>query len=117
MSEEAQYKRMLQDANHEARVTVAALGATIAVWIVLGFGLAGSSVELFHTPLWVVAGTVGTWVFAIIVAVVLARRVFADADFEVASRLAEQDAAAAAAKPFANGDAAASGTEGEVRHE
>lgn len=116
MSEEAQYKRMLQDANHEARVTVAALGATIVVWIVLGFGLAGSSVELFHTPLWVIAGTVGTWVFAIIVAIVLARRVFADADFEVASRLAQQDAAATAELP-ADGAAAPAGAEGEARHE
>jgi uncharacterized membrane protein YhdT len=105
MSERAQYARMLRDANHEARVTVGALVATIVVWIVLGFGLSGSSIEVFHTPLWVVMGTVGTWVFAIIVSIVLARHVLADADFEVATRLAEQDAARAVAAGAQSADA------------
>ncbi len=116
MSERAQYARMLRDANHEARVTVGALVATIVVWIVLGFGLSGSSIEVFHTPLWVVMGTVGTWVFAIIVSIVLARHVLADADFEVATRLAEQDAAAAGAgtqgTPAVADAAAAAGAQG-----
>ncbi len=117
MSERAQYARMLRDANHEARVTVGALVATIVVWIVLGFGLSGSSIEVFHTPLWVVMGTVGTWVFAIIVSVVLARHVLADADFEVATRLAEQDAARAVAAgaqgtPAVADAAAAAGAQG-----
>jgi uncharacterized membrane protein YhdT len=107
MSERAQYARMLRDANHEARVTVGALVATIVVWIVVGFGLSGSSIEVFHTPLWVVMGTVGTWVFAIIVSIVLARHVLADADFEVATRLAEHDAARAVAAGAQSADASA----------
>lgn len=72
------YKEKLAQANREARATVVALIATIIVWIVLGFGLAGLDVQLFHTPLWVIGGTLGTWLFAIAVCVFLERRVFVD---------------------------------------
>ena len=43
-----------------------------------GFGLAGFDVQLFGTPLWLMAGCMGTWVAAVIAAIVLARFVFAD---------------------------------------
>ena len=70
------YKQKLEQANREAIATVVGLVVTIVVWIVCGFGLAGLDVQVFHTPLWVVGGTIGTWVCAIIVSVVLARRFF-----------------------------------------
>ena len=72
------YKEKLQQANREAVATVGALVVTILVWIVCGFGLANLDVYVFHTPLWVIGGTLGTWVCAIIVAVVLSRRFFVD---------------------------------------
>ena len=76
------YKQKHEQANREALATVVALGITIVVWVVCGFGLAGVDVQIFHTPLWVIGGTLGTWVCAIVVSVVLARRFFSDFDLE-----------------------------------
>ena len=72
------YRQKHEQANREAIATVIALAVTIAVWIACGFGLAGVDVTVFGTPLWVVGGTLGTWVCAIVASVVLARRIFAD---------------------------------------
>jgi uncharacterized membrane protein YhdT len=76
------YKEKLEQATKEAKATVVALIAVVAVWIVLGFGLAGSDITLFHTPIWVIGGTVGTWIFTIIVCVFLAKKVFMDFDLD-----------------------------------
>ena len=76
------YAEKLAQADREAKATVVALLATIAVWALLGFGLAGSGIELFHTPLWVLGGTIGTWIFSIAVCVFLLRRVFVDFDLD-----------------------------------
>lgn len=74
------YKQKHAQANREAAATVVALGVTIVVWMVCGFGLSGLDVTVFHTPLWVVGGTIGTWICAIVVSVVLAKCVFTDFD-------------------------------------
>jgi uncharacterized membrane protein YhdT len=76
------YKEKLDQASKEAKATVVALIAVVAVWIVLGFGLAGSDITLFHTPIWVIGGTVGTWLFTIAVCVFLAKKVFMDFDLD-----------------------------------
>lgn len=70
------YKQKHEQANREAVATVVALAVTIAVWIVCGFGLSGLDITLFHTPLWVIGGTIGTWICSIVVVVVLARKFF-----------------------------------------
>ena len=72
------YRQKHEQANREAVATVVGLAVTVVVWIACGFGLSGLDVTVFHTPLWVVGGTVGTWACAIVVAVVLAKRVFAN---------------------------------------
>ena len=72
------YKQKHAQANREAAATVVALVVTIIVWIACGFGLSGLDITVFHTPLWVVGGTLGTWACAVVVAVVLAKCVFAD---------------------------------------
>ena len=72
------YKQKHEQANKEALATVVALAVTIAVWCLCGFGLAGLDVQVFHTPLWVIGGTIGTWICSIVVAVVLAKKVFVD---------------------------------------
>lgn len=72
------YRDKLAQTNREAKATVVALAAVVAVWLVGGFGLAGLDVQVLGTPLWIVAGCVGTWVAAVIAAVVLTRCVFAD---------------------------------------
>ena len=69
----ASYRDKLAQTNRAA-----ALAVIVAVWLVGGFGLAGFDVQLFGTPLWIIAGCMGTWVAAVIAAIVLARFVFAD---------------------------------------
>ena len=81
-SKQLSYKEKLQQASKEAKATVIALIAVVVVWILLGFGLAGSNITLFHTPLWVIGGTIGTWIFTIIVCVFLAKKVFMDFDLD-----------------------------------
>ena len=70
------YRQKHEQANREALATVVALAITILVWIACGFGLSTLDVTVFHTPLWVVGGTVGTWACSIVVSVVLAKRFF-----------------------------------------
>ena len=76
------YKQKHEQANREAGATVVALAITIVVWAVCGFGLSGLDITLFHTPLWVIGGTIGTWVCSIVVVVVLARRFFVGFDLD-----------------------------------
>ena len=83
------YKQKHEQANREAIATVVALAIVIVVWAVCGFGLAGLDVTLFHTPLWVVGGTVGTWLCSIVVTVVLAKRFFVGFDLEDGQALSE----------------------------
>lgn len=90
------YASKLRACNKEALVTVIALVATVIVWVACGFGLAGVDVWIWGMPLWAVTGTVGTWVFAIIVAVVLSRRFFCD--FDTHDYDDAQDAASSADK-------------------
>lgn len=81
-SEIRTYAQAMRQANKEARATVAALACIIVVWLVGGFGLAGTDIWVFHTPLWVVGGCVAPWIAAVVAAVVLSRRVFADFDLD-----------------------------------
>ncbi|MDO4443332.1 MAG: YhdT family protein [Slackia sp.] len=76
------YRQKMVQANKEAKATVVALVLCIAVWAIGGFGLAGLDIEILGTPIWIIGGTVGTWIFAIVVAVFLAKRVFADFDLD-----------------------------------
>ncbi len=93
------YADAMKQANREAKSTVVALFAIIAVWLVCGFGLSGLDIWVFHTPLWVIGGCVAPWIAAIIAAVVLGYKVFADFDL---------DSVAADAHP---GDARAAGVQ------
>lgn len=79
---ESAYGAKLRQCNKEALVTLVALAATVVVWAVCGFGLAGVDARIMGVPVWVVGGCVGTWVFAIIVSVVLAKSFFKDFDVE-----------------------------------
>ena len=72
------YREKLAQTNREAKATVVALAAVVAVWLVGGFGLAGLDVQVLSTPLWIVVGCVGTWIAAGGAAIVLTRCVFAD---------------------------------------
>lgn len=69
-----------RQANHEAKVTCYATLAVILFWIAAGFGLSGLEITLWDTPVWVIGGCIGTWLFAIAVAFWLAEHVIQDAD-------------------------------------
>ena len=72
------YREKLAQTNREAKATVVALAVVVAVWLVGGFGLAGLDVQVLSTPLWIVVGCVGTWIAAVVAAIVLTHCVFAD---------------------------------------
>lgn len=76
------YKEKMDQATREAKATVVALVVTITAWIVLGFGLSGLDITLFHLPLWVWGGTLGIYIVSIIVVVVLRLFVFEDFDLD-----------------------------------
>lgn len=82
------YAQKMRRANREAGYTVIALAIIAASWLVLGIGLSGLDVQIASTPIWIIGGTLGTWAVAIAVAVVLARRVFANFDLDDAEEAA-----------------------------
>ena len=76
------YRQKHEQANKEALATVIALVVVIAVWCICGFGLAGLDIQVFHTPLWVLGGTIGTWICSIVAVVVLTKKVFVGFDLD-----------------------------------
>ena len=64
----------------EAFLTGLALAALIIFWIVAGFGTASLDTKIFHLPLWAILGTVGVWIFAILISFVLSKKLFTDMD-------------------------------------
>ena len=82
MERKPTYAEKMRQANREARATIVGLVVVVVAWIALGFGLAGTGIEVFHTPLWVITGTVGTWIVAIMVAVFMSKRVITDDDLD-----------------------------------
>ena len=71
-----------RQANREAKTTVLATVVVILFWIVSGFGLAGSDIVIFDTPIWVIGGCIVSWLFAVVVAWWLAEYVIKDVDSE-----------------------------------
>ena len=77
------YDEKLRLTNRDALRAVGALVFVTAVWLICGFGLAGLDIKIFHLPLWVVCGLLGTWVAAIVATFALAY-LFKDFDLEEA---------------------------------
>lgn len=76
------YKEKLRQANREALAAVIGLACTIIVWALLGFGVAQTGIVVFSTPLWIITGCFGTFVFAVLVAIVMSRFVMKDVGLE-----------------------------------
>ncbi len=72
------YAEKLKQANREARAAVVGLIVTIVAWSLLGFGVAQTGIIVFSTPLWVITGCVGSFLFAVAVAIVMAKVVMKD---------------------------------------
>lgn len=68
-----EYSEKLKQCDYECKVALIGLGLTIIVWLVSGFGLAGFDIFIFSTPLWIVAGLGGTFLFACIFSIVFAK--------------------------------------------
>lgn len=66
----------------EAKATVAVLLLVVAFWLVAGFGVARFDVTLWHMPLWVVTGCIGTWLFAVGLVYFLIEKVCRDMELE-----------------------------------
>lgn len=71
-----------RQANREAIATVVAAVAVIVFWCIAGFGLADVNISIWHTPLWVWGGCVGTWLFSILVVFILTEKVFVNFDLD-----------------------------------
>ena len=76
------YREKLKQADREARAAIIGLVVTIVVWALLGFGVAQTGIVVFSTPLWVITGCIGTFVCAIVVAIVMAKVVMKDVGFD-----------------------------------
>lgn len=78
MKREDKFKQIAK----EARAVLWALIAIILFWIVAGLGISRLDITILHTPLWVITGCVGTWVFSVIIVVVLMKCIFKDFSLE-----------------------------------
>lgn len=103
------YEDKLRQADREARAALAGLAATIVVWAACGFGLAPSGVYVFSTPLWVVAGCGGTFLFAVGVAVWMACHVMKDVGLDDVDAGAGDDAGTGENRHGGNAAASANG--------
>lgn len=72
------YKEKMQQANREAKLTLLVTAVVVAAWALLGFGLEGCGIVVFSTPLWAIAGCVGTWLVAVAASIVVSRLVMKD---------------------------------------
>lgn len=70
------YAAKMRQANKEAVATVVALLFIIAAWLIGGIGLADSDIVVFSTPIWIIGGTVGTWLVTFLAAIILGKLVF-----------------------------------------
>lgn len=75
-------KEKFKQANREANATWLALIIVIVFWCLAGFGLSSVDIVILHTPLWVWMGCVGTWIFAVLVSIILANHIFKDMDLD-----------------------------------
>lgn len=96
------YAAKMRQANREALATVAALFVIVVAWLSWGIGLADSDIELFSTPIWIIGGCVGTWIVAVLAAIVLGCGVFANFSLEdeAEAELAVPTEAAPASAPI-----------------
>ncbi|MBQ6975061.1 MAG: YhdT family protein [Selenomonadaceae bacterium] len=75
-------KEKFKIVKREAIFTGIALIALIIFWFIAGFGTASLDIKIFHLPLWAILGTIGVWIFAIVISFVLSKKLFTDMDLE-----------------------------------
>ena len=55
-----------------------ALVAIIVFWTIAGIGVSRLNITIFHTPLWAITGCIGTWIFSVVLVILLVKHVFRD---------------------------------------
>ena len=77
-----EYKDKLKTCDRECAFAILGLILTVCVWLICGIGFSASDVIIFSTPLWIVAGLVGTFLFACIFSIVFAFVIMKDVSLE-----------------------------------
>ncbi len=72
--------KKFQIVKREAIYTLIALVTLIFFWLIAGFGTSSLDVKIFHLPLWAILGTIGVWIFAILISFILSKKLFTDMD-------------------------------------
>ena len=75
-------KDIFKQINREAKATGVVLLLVIIFWTIAGLGLANCGIVIYHTPLWIIAGCIGTWLFGIAAVLFLVKKVYRDIPFE-----------------------------------
>lgn len=75
-------KEKFKQINKEAKATILVLVLIILFWTVSGIGVSRFNLTIFHTPLWIITGCIGTWLFSIAAVIWLVKKVFRDFDLE-----------------------------------
>ena len=71
-------KEKFDQAAREAKAVRVGLILIILFWIISGFGVSRLEITVWHTPLLVITGCVGTWVFSIVLVTWIVKKVFKD---------------------------------------
>ena len=71
-------KEKFDQAAREAKAVRVGLILIILFWIISGFGVSRLEITVWHTPLWVITGCVGTWVFSIVRVTWIVKKGFKD---------------------------------------
>lgn len=72
------YKENMHQANREAKLTAVVTAIVVAAWALFGFGLEDCGIAVFSTPLWAIAGCLGTWLVAVAASIVVSRLIMKD---------------------------------------
>lgn len=78
MTEKEKYLQI----RREAMWTGIVLAVLIGFWLLAGFGLSGLDIRFFGLPIWAIGGTVGVWIFAMVLVKLLTVFVFKDFPLE-----------------------------------
>ena len=77
----------------EAIACFKALVAVIVFWAISGIGVSRLNITIFHTPMWVITGCIGTWIFSVVLVIFLVKFVFRDFSLEDGSGSSEMEGA------------------------
>lgn len=72
------YSDKMRRANKEALYSVIALVIIVVAWLLGGVCLSGVDAQFASTPIWIIGGTLGTWLVAVVISIVFAKRIFAN---------------------------------------